>query len=149
MLTGENVCCMRVIGFIHRPFNWRLKILEMRSYENLNCWQQARGLAVDIYNASADGNLNKDSWLRDRLREAAVSIVSLIAEGRERRGAEAFVHFLAQAQGSAAVLRAQLIIARDVGYLGEADFLAFEDRINRVAAMIGSLIKSVSARAHE
>lgn len=120
---------------------------EMRSYENLSCWQQARGLAVDIYNASADGNLSKDHWLRDRMRGVAVSIVSLIAEGRERRGAEAFIRFLEQAKASAAELRTQLIIARDVGYLGEGDFLAFEDRVNRVSAMIGGLIKSVRAKS--
>jgi four helix bundle protein len=114
--------------------------------ENLECWQQARKLAVDMYHISTDGNFKRDEILRDQLRKSAISIASHIACGREQGSATAFIQFLGAAKGSAAELRTQLAISRDVGYLSEGDYLDFEDKINRISAMIGGLIRALKKR---
>ena len=114
--------------------------------ENLECWQQAKKLAVDMYHMSADGNLHQDDVLRDQLRKSALSIASHIACGREQNSASGFIRFLKAAQGCAAELRTQLVISRDVGYLPEGDYLDFEDKINRICAMIGGLIRALKKR---
>ena len=114
--------------------------------ENLECWQQAKRLAVDMYQFSADGNLNNDFALRDQLRKSAVAIASQIACGRERRSGNEFINFLEAAKASAAELRTQLVISREIGYLSEGDFLDFEDKINRISAMIGGLIRAIRKR---
>jgi four helix bundle protein len=114
--------------------------------ENLECWQQAKKLAVDMYQISTDGNLNQDYALRDQLRRSAIAVASQIANGRERRSASEFIQFLGAAKASAAELRTQLIISREIGYLSEGDYLDLEDKINRISAMIGGLIRSIQKR---
>ena len=51
------------------------------------------------------------------------------------------------AKTSAAGLRTRLIISRDLGYLAEGDFLDLEDRLIRILAMIGGLIRSIKRKA--
>ncbi len=114
--------------------------------ENLECWQQAKRLAVEMYHLSPDGNLCQDEIMRDQLRRSAVSIASHIACGREQGSASGFIHFLEAAKGSAAELRTQLAISREIGYLSEGDYLDLEDKINRVSAMIGGLIRALKKR---
>jgi len=115
--------------------------------DNLECWQQAKKLAIDVYQISTNGNLNNDCTLRDQLRKSAISIASQIANGRERRDASEFIQFLRVAKASAAELRTQLIISREIGYLSEGDYLDLEDKINRVTAMIGGLIRAIRKRS--
>ena len=84
--------------------------------------------------------------LTARLRKSAVSIASQIACGKERGSANEFIQFLGAAKSSAAELRTQLAITREIGYLSEGDFLDFEDKINRISAMIGGLIRAIRKR---
>jgi four helix bundle protein len=114
--------------------------------ETLECWQQAKQLAVDMYQFSTDGNLNHDLALRDQLRKSAVAIATQIASGKERSSASEFIAFLGAAKSSAAELRTQLVISREIGYMSEGDFLGFEDKINRICAMIGGLIRAIRKR---
>lgn len=114
--------------------------------ENLECWQQAKQLAVDMYQFSTDGNLNHDYALRDQLRKSAVAIATQIASGKERSSASEFIEFLGAAKSSAAELRTQLVISREIGYMSEGDFLDFDDKINRICAMLGGLIRAIRKR---
>jgi len=117
------------------------------NFTNLGCWQQAKELAVEIYRVSTDGNLKDDIAMRNQLRESAISVVSNIAEGKERGADSEFIKFLEMAKTSAAGLRTRLIISRDLGYLAEGDFLDLEDRLIRILAMIGGLIRSIKRKA--
>jgi four helix bundle protein len=117
------------------------------SFENLECWKQAKDLAVEVHKLSNNGNLNHDYGLQSQLRNSALSVASSIAGGRARGDSGAFVDYLNEAKVYAAALRTQLIISKDIGYLGEGDFLDFEDRINRISAMIGGLIKAIKNRS--
>ena len=114
-----------------------------KNYEDLKCWHRAKDLAVDTYRLSMNGNLNQDFGLRDQLRKSAISVMSNIAEGKERGDPSEFVRFLNVAKASAAELRTQFIIAREVVYLAEGDFLDFEDKIIIISAMLVALIKYI------
>jgi four helix bundle protein len=114
--------------------------------ENLECWRHAKNLAIDMYQVSSNGNLNKDFSMRDQLRKSAISVASQIAHGRERGTSADFIKFLGAAKASAAELKTQLVISREIGYLSEADYLDLEDKINRISAMIGGLIRSIRKR---
>ncbi len=116
---------------------------EFYGFENLECWRQAKDLAVDMYRLQDDGNFSDDYGLLSDLRQSAISVASLIAGGRERGGASEFIRYLSKAKSTAALLRTQLIISRDIGYLAEGDYLDFDDKINRITAMVGGLIKAI------
>ncbi|MEE8377473.1 MAG: four helix bundle protein [Candidatus Aminicenantaceae bacterium] len=111
------------------------------SYENLDCWQKARNLAVDIYQASMNGNLSKDFVLRDYLRRSAVSIATNIADGKERDTPAELIRFLRLAKASTAKLRTQLVISREIGHLAEGDFLDLEDKAISISSSIANLLK--------
>jgi four helix bundle protein len=40
-------------------------------FEDLEVWQEAASLAVEVYNVSKNGDLNQDFGLRDQLRRSA------------------------------------------------------------------------------
>ncbi|MFQ6039090.1 MAG: four helix bundle protein [Candidatus Aminicenantales bacterium] len=117
--------------------------------EKLECWQQAKRLAVQTYQVSTYGNLSQDLVLRDEIRKSALAIASQIASGKERGTASGFIAHLGAARAAAAELRTQIHISREIGYLSEGDVLDLEDRINRVSAMISGLIRSLRSRRKE
>lgn len=120
---------------------------EFYGFENLECWRQAKDLAVDIYRLQDDNNFSDDYGLLSDLRQSATSVASLIAGGRERGGASEFIRYLSKAKSAAALLRTQLVISREIGYLAEGDYLDFEDKINRITAMVGGLIKAIKNKS--
>jgi four helix bundle protein len=90
---------------------------KMERFEDLVAWQKARSLTRDIYQTTRQGAFAKDYGLSSQMQRAAVSIMSNIAEGFERRSRGEFHQFLSVAKSSCAELRSQLYVALDVGYL--------------------------------
>jgi four helix bundle protein len=105
----------------------------------MEVWQRARELTRDLYAISNQGSFSRDIGLREQVRRAAVSIVSNIAEGFERRGDREFARFLLMAKGSAGEIRAQLYVAFDLDYLSRAEF----DRLSAAAVEISRMVSSL------
>ncbi len=51
-----------------------------KKFEDIKAWRKARELTRKIYGASNHGDFARDFGLRDRIRRAAVSVMSNIAE---------------------------------------------------------------------
>ncbi|WP_419663446.1 S23 ribosomal protein [Desulfosarcina variabilis str. Montpellier] len=119
---------------------------QIRRFEDLECWQRAVDLAVNIYEQSSSGELGKDFGLRDQLRRAAVSISSNIAEGKERETVPEFIRYLYIAKDSAGELRTQLIIAGKIGYNKQEKLNSLTSETERIGAMIGNLIKRLKLK---
>lgn len=115
-------------------------------FEELECWQKAKALAVTLYQISKDGEFGKDFSLRDQIRRAAVSIVSNIAEGKERETVSEFIRYLYMAKGSAGEVMTQVIIAEEIGYLDREKSIELRQSIQQLSAMIGALIKKLKGR---
>ena len=114
-----------------------------RSFKDLNVWQEARNLAVEVYRVSAKGPLSRDFGLRDQIQRAAVSIAANIAEGNDRSSAKEFSRFLDIARGSAAELRTQLDIATQIGYLDKVIFDSLDDTCTKIGSMIAKLKRTL------
>lgn len=119
---------------------------EFYGFENLECWKQAKDLAIEMYRLSENGNFQEDPAMLAELKKSATSVASLIAGGREKGGATNFIHNLSKAKSTAAELKSQLIIFREIGYLAEGDYLDFDDRITRISAMLAGLIRAIRNR---
>jgi four helix bundle protein len=50
-----------------------------KGFKDLIVWQKAKDLAIKVYQASEEGDLNRDFSLRDQMRRSAVSIASNLA----------------------------------------------------------------------
>jgi four helix bundle protein len=112
----------------------------VRGFENLDAWRMARKLANEIYASSSSGAFARDFALRDQVRDAAVSVISNIAEGFERGGNAEFIQFLSIAKGSVGEVRAQVYIALDQGYIDRSRFEQLQTLASDVGKKIGGLI---------
>ena len=124
----------------------RFLLMSVIRFEELECWQKAKALAVTLYQISKDGELSRDFSLRDQIRRAAVSIASNIAEGKERETVAEFIRYLYMAKGSAGEVMTQVIIAEEVGYLDREKSVELRQSVLQLSAMIGALIKTLKGR---
>jgi four helix bundle protein len=114
-------------------------------FEELLVWQKSRELALAVYRQTGDGRFVRDWGLRDQVRRAAVSVMSNIAEGFGRYSRAEFRRFASIALGSAAEVQSQLYLARDLGYLSEADHRAIDAQCVETIRMLVSLRISLEA----
>jgi four helix bundle protein len=118
-------------------------------FEELIAWQKARELTRAIYQVTREGAFASDVSLARQVQRAAVSIMSNIAEGFERRGRREFQQFLFTAKGSCAEVRSQLYVAFDIGYIEESDFQRLLGQAEEVARVVGGLRASVEKLGEE
>jgi four helix bundle protein len=82
-------------------------------FEDLEAWQAARRTVNLVYSVSREGNLSKDFGLKDQVQRASVSVMTNIAEGFERRGAQEKLHFYNIAKASSGEVRSLLYVIED------------------------------------
>jgi four helix bundle protein len=114
----------------------------MNRFEDLLVWRKSRELANMVYELSKRGPFVRDFGLRDQMRRAAVSVMSNIAEGYERRSDAEFRQFLKVAKGSCGEVRCQLYVAHDQGYLDKATF----DHALACAYEVSRMLQGLSTR---
>jgi four helix bundle protein len=115
-------------------------------FEGLIAWQKARELTREIYRITGSGPFAKDFELRSQIRDAAVSTMSNIAEGFERRSPAEFSHLLNVAKSSCAELRSELYVALDATYLAQTVFDFLKSKAEEVARLIAGLKAHVDSR---
>jgi len=114
-----------------------------RQFEELICWQKARALARLVYSLTKTSVFARDRGLADQIQRAAVSVMSNIAEGFERGTKADFLNFLFIARGSAGEVRAQLYVARDLGYITEGEFTKASHSAEEASRVLYAFIQSV------
>lgn len=110
------------------------------SFEDLEVWKYSCRTAVLVYELLKDC---RDFGMKDQMTRAAVSIASNIAEGAERDSRAEFMRFLHIAKGSAAELRTQTYIARQIQILSVTAADELTDDLKKISAMLHNLIKSL------
>lgn len=111
------------------------------SFKDLVVWQKSILLARETYKATRKLPKNEDFGLSSQLRRAAVSIASNIAEGSKRGTRKDFLQFLRIANGSAAELETQFIIASAV--YPESNLQVAEEVLSEVQRMLTGLMRSL------
>lgn len=95
---------------------------KIERFEDLEVWQLAKEIAVEIYRISDLEPIKSDFGLKDQIRRAAMSLSDNVAEGFEYNNNPDFVRFLVYAKGSSGELRNKLIILKECGKLNQVDF---------------------------
>jgi len=113
----------------------------VKRFEDLDVWQRACDLAVQVYKLTEEyEGLKRDYGLKDQIRRAAVSIGSNIAEGFERGSKKEFIQFLYIAKGSAGELRTQLHILKEINYISLEKFESLLREIVSLSKQIARFI---------
>lgn len=115
-----------------------------KDFKELLVWQHAHLLTLEVYRVTQQFPQEERFGLSNQLRRAVVSVESNIAEGSARNTSRDFLQFLFVARGSLAEVEVQLLIARDLGYISDEEFV--QANTPRLSAMklLQLLIKKIS-----
>ena len=115
-------------------------------FEEIEAWQTARELTQRVYTLTGEGQFARDFGLRDQMRRASVSIMSNIAEGFESRTNILFKDYLGHAKASAGELRAQIYVAKDIGYISQSEFDQLFELTQKCSRQIARFIQYLSSQ---
>jgi len=115
--------------------------VKVTSFEDLDCWQEARILVRKIYDATRDGNFKKDLRFVGQIQAAAISAMANIAEGFTRRSDKEFIQFLYIAVASKAEVQSHLYVALDQAYIAKDQFDEIYKQAEKTGKMVSNLIK--------
>jgi four helix bundle protein len=83
-------------------------VKKVETFEDLDIWNRAIELYVQVYEASKGENFKFEFGIKDQLIRATLSISNNIAEGFEYENNLQFIRFLRYAKGSAGEVRSML-----------------------------------------
>ena len=112
------------------------------SFEDLEVFQRAYRLSLDIHRASLTFPAVEQRALADQIRRASKSICANIAEGygRQKRSKAEFKRFLQMAIGSSDEMRVWVRYALDLDYIDEPTWQRWRDEYQTIVRMLQSLL---------
>jgi len=117
----------------------------MGDYHRLAVWEKSHQLALAVYRTS-DGFPKEELYgLTSQIRRAATSIPPNIVGGSGRGSDAEIARFLQIALGSAYEVEYQLLLARDLGWLGETQYQGLSQQIEEIKKMLSGLIAKLRA----
>jgi four helix bundle protein len=117
----------------------------MGGYRDLRVWQSAMQLAVAVYKLTERFPKHEIYTLTSQIRRASISVPSNIAEGKGRRTRADFTMFLYHARGSLLELETQLLLAKELQYVSEAETAVLLRDAAAVGSALTGLINSLTA----
>lgn len=121
---------------------------KIKSFTDLKAWQEAHRLVLMVYKTTKQFPKEELFGLTNQMRRSSVSISSNIAEGFSRKSEKDKIHFYNISLGSTTELQNQLLIARDIKYIDNRDFLKLSDQTILVHKLTNGLIKSSKTRCY-
>jgi len=119
---------------------------KIKSFTDLNAWKQGHELVLTVYKLTKQFPKEENYRLVNQICRAVVSITSNLAEGFSRNSSKEKLQFYAISLGSLSEVQNQIIIAKDLNYVGLEDFKNTEEQIVKVSKLINGLMGSVSNR---
>ena len=110
-----------------------------RHFEELDCWQLANELKLEVYRLLESVRCKADIKFSDQLRDAVASAPRNIAEGFGRRSDADFARFLNVARGSSNECQNHLYDARDCEYIDEAERVRLDNLAKRALGAVAGL----------
>jgi four helix bundle protein len=117
-----------------------------QSYKDLVVWQKGIELAKHIYALTRRFPNEERFRLTSQMRRAAISIPSNVAEGQARRTTPEFIQFVSHAEGSAAELDTQIILAVELSFCRKTDVLSIYELNDEIRRMLNALRRKLGER---
>jgi four helix bundle protein len=114
----------------------------IKTYRDLNVYQQAYESAMNIFELSKEFPKEEKYSLTDQIRRSSRSIPANIVEGWAKRKYEnVFLKHLNDANGSCEETKVWLNFAEDCKYLEKDKHTELFEQYNQIGAMLNSLVK--------
>ena len=118
----------------------------MQDFRELKVWQKAHEAVLAVYRATAEFPPDERFGLTSQVRRSAASVAANLAEGRCRPSDRDFGRFVGIALGSASETEYYLLLARDLGFLAEAQYAQLTDQVQEVKRMLSSLYGRLTSK---
>ena len=114
----------------------------VRSFEDLEVYQRAYKLALELHRASLNFPKIEQYALADQVRRASKSVCANLAEGfaRQRSSSADFHRFVVLAIGSSDEMKVWLKFCSDLGYIGIDDVTHMRSEYSEIARMLHGLM---------
>ena len=119
-----------------------------QSYKDLVVWQKGIELAKRIYALTRRFPNEEKFGLTSQMRRAAISVPSNVAEGQARRTTPEFIQFVSHAEGSAAELDTQIILAIELNFCRKTDVLPIYELNDEIRRMLNALRRKLAERVN-
>ncbi|HVS40093.1 MAG TPA: four helix bundle protein [Gemmataceae bacterium] len=116
----------------------------MQDFRNLKAWQKAHALTLAVYRATARFPGDERFGLTIQLRRTATSVPTFLADGCGRTAEGEFLKCLSQATAVGSQLEYQLLLARDLEFLPDADYAKLAADTVEVRKMVAGLMHSLN-----
>lgn len=117
-----------------------MRLVMIRSIEDLNVWQEARLLNKKIYQLTANFPITEKNNLVSQLRRASSSICANIAEGFGRFNLQESMQFYRIARGSLIEIKSHLYLASDQLYFKEDLLKELLSDLDKIGKMLNAFI---------
>jgi four helix bundle protein len=121
----------------------------MRDIRKIQVWERAHQFALQVYKITSSFPKEELYGLTSQMRRAAISIPSNTAEGCGRDTQAELARFVHIAGGSASELEYQLILAHDLGYIGDEIYPDLNSAIYKIKRMLVGFEKAVKANSNK
>jgi four helix bundle protein len=111
----------------------------VRNYKDLTVWEKSHKLTLAVYKETSAFPKEERFGLTSQVRRASSSIPANLAEGCGRRSDGEMGRFIQIAMGSGAELSYHLLLCRDLGILGTAEFSRLTSDLEEVMKMLSAL----------
>jgi len=118
---------------------------KLNSFKDLIVWRKSHLFVCQTYKLVSKYPKFEEFGLSSQTRRSAVSIPSNIAEGFKRKSNNDSLRYYNIAEASLEETKYQLLLARDLCYIGEAEFTTISDLADEVGKLLYSWIKSQKA----
>jgi four helix bundle protein len=120
-----------------------------KGFESLDVWKYSLDLTKTIYKITSTFPKEEIFGLTNQIRRASVSIGSNIAEGSAKNSGKEFLRYISIALGSSAEVKAQILIAFEIGFLNEENKIELLDKINKIGKMLKGLENSLRRKEND
>lgn len=121
---------------------------KIERFEDLLCWQKARGLANVVYELTERATFSRDARLRGQLQGAAGSVMHNIAEGFDSGSKPEFIRFLKMSRRSASEIQSELYLAQDRKYINAQERQSAHDLATETKRLINGMINHLRGKSN-
>ena len=116
----------------------------MKDFRDLQVWQKAHALTLDIYQTTSSFPDRERYGLTSQLRRSVASIPANLAEGCGRGSDADLRRFLQIAMGSASETEYHILLAHDLGFLAADAFDRLTSTVQEVKRMLAAFIAKLT-----
>jgi four helix bundle protein len=117
----------------------------MKDFRNLKVWERGHKLTLSLYKVTQEFPKDEIYGLTSQIRRSASSIPTNLAEGCGRDSQAEMTHFFLIAMGSSSELEYQLLLAHDLEYLEEKEYIELSSELSEVRRMLNTYIQKLKS----